>query len=877
VSEDAVAYVSVIPVAKGAGKSIAAQVDAENPGGMIGASVSSGFLSKVGGIGLGLVKAVTGAVAVSGGLLAGLALKGGLDRVLNIQDAQAKLKGLGHDTETVTKIMDSALASVKGTAFGLDSAATIAASAISAGIKPGEELTRYLSLTADSATIAGTSLAEMGSIWGKVATSGKLTGEVVNQFQDRGIPILQLVADQYGITADAASEMVSRGEVDFATFQNAIEAGMGGAALKSGAAVAGAPALFTSISNAVDRAGAALKPYADMFSAWLIPAMAELGTRIDTIDFGKIVSGIQAIYDLVVKGDFTSQFREAFNLTEDSTTVAVILNIRDAIVWLLDAGKSLYEFFSTGLVYQSMLDTFNVQPTSTFVDILYAIRDGAIGVFEAFKTGDFSSLGSSFSTIGSAATPLFPIFVGVAKGLGEVATNIGGLIAAGIPLLAPIIDTLTGALGFLADNSELIAPLIATLAGAFVLYKTAQAAANVAALASIPLDVARIASTFALAAAQNRLATQMAITNGVEKAGFLTRVPVVVQWLAQTAAMVANLAVQGAMKVALLAGAVATGVAAAAQWAWNAAMSANPIGIIVLAIAALVAGLIWFFTQTELGKEIWANVSAFFVTVWTAISDFFIAVWNNMASFFTTVWEIIVAVATAYINLVLGVITAVVNFIVDVWTNVWNGITSFFTGVWQFIVAVATAYVQMVLSVISGVINAISSVWNSVWSGISSFFGGIWNTIIDTVSRVGSVFGDVFNSVAGVVKGAFEGVVSIVKGVINGIIDAVNGVIGGINGVAGAIGGAIGVNLNIGKIPRLAEGGIVSARPGGIVANIGEGRYDEAVVPLSPKILDTLSGGDDSKRGGDTFILQELTNIAALVLQIQRRQNGATI
>jgi hypothetical protein len=74
VSEDAVAYVSVIPVAKGAGKSIADQVDAENPGGKIGDSVSSGFLSKVGGIGLGLVKAVTGAVAVSGGLLAGLAL-----------------------------------------------------------------------------------------------------------------------------------------------------------------------------------------------------------------------------------------------------------------------------------------------------------------------------------------------------------------------------------------------------------------------------------------------------------------------------------------------------------------------------------------------------------------------------------------------------------------------------------------------------------------------------------------------------------------------------------------------------------------------------------------------------------------------------------
>jgi hypothetical protein len=45
-----------------------------------------------------------------------------------------------------------------------------------------------------------------------------------------------------------------------------------------------------------------------------------------------------------------------------------------------------------------------------------------------------------------------------------------------------------------------------------------------------------------------------------------------------------------------------------------------------------------------------------------------------------------------------------------------------------------------------------------------------------------------------------------------------------------------------GAVPQMAMGGIVGRRPGGILANLGEGRYDEAVVPLTPRITDALTG-----------------------------------
>ena len=98
-------------------------------------------------LGSGLKKGLkVGAVAL-GGLVAGvgaLSLTGGISRALNIEDAQAKLKGLGHDTKSIDTIMGNALASVKGTAFGLGDAATVASSAVAAGITPGQDLARTL-------------------------------------------------------------------------------------------------------------------------------------------------------------------------------------------------------------------------------------------------------------------------------------------------------------------------------------------------------------------------------------------------------------------------------------------------------------------------------------------------------------------------------------------------------------------------------------------------------------------------------------------------------------------------------------------------------------------------------------------------------------
>lgn len=212
----------------------------------LGASVDKGLrnASKVGGV-----------VAGIAGLIAGIAIKGGIERALSIENARAKLKGLGYDLATIEKVTESAINSVTDTAFTLDEAMGTAVIAMAAGIKEGKELEGYLRATADAAAHAQVPFEEMGHIFNKVQSIGRLTGESVNELEHRAIPIIQWLADSYGVSAEEMRKMVSRGEVDAGRFRRAIEENIGGAALAAGETTTGA---WQNTIAALEQGGAAL-------------------------------------------------------------------------------------------------------------------------------------------------------------------------------------------------------------------------------------------------------------------------------------------------------------------------------------------------------------------------------------------------------------------------------------------------------------------------------------------------------------------------------------------------------------------------------------------------------------------------------------------
>lgn len=179
----------------------------------------------------------------------------GIDRALNLENAKAKMSTFTKSTEQLDEIMKNVSDSVDGTAFSMDSAATVASGLFAAGIKEGDQMTRSLKLVGDAAQVSGRSMDEIGAIFNKIAANGKITGEELNQLSDSGIPILQMLADSTGKSTEEVRKLVSAGKIGFAEFSDAMEKGIGGAAQKSGETFTSS---LANLKSALSRIGAEL-------------------------------------------------------------------------------------------------------------------------------------------------------------------------------------------------------------------------------------------------------------------------------------------------------------------------------------------------------------------------------------------------------------------------------------------------------------------------------------------------------------------------------------------------------------------------------------------------------------------------------------------
>lgn len=236
------------------------------------------------GLGNSLTSKITKPAVAATSALVGITLVKGFQRLAGIDTARAKLQGLGHDGEAVGSIMDSALDSVRGTAFGMDEAATTAANAVAAGIPLGQDLTRYLSLTGDAAAIAGSSMSEMGSIINKVTTQNKAYNGELQQLSDRGLPIYGWLAEEAGVAEEAVSELASKGQISSAMLLNAIENNIGGAAKIMGET--SFTAALANIGAAIGRIGALFLDAGGEgggFFSTIKPMLADFITTIDNL------------------------------------------------------------------------------------------------------------------------------------------------------------------------------------------------------------------------------------------------------------------------------------------------------------------------------------------------------------------------------------------------------------------------------------------------------------------------------------------------------------------------------------------------------------------------------------------------------------------
>ena len=260
--------------------------------------------------------------------------------------------------------------------------------------------------------------------------------------------------------------------------------------------------------------------------------------------------------------------------------------------------------------------------------------------------------------------------------------------------------------------------------------------------------------------------------------------------------------------------------------AMNTAMLANPVGLVIAALAGLVAAFVYLWNNVDGFREFWINA-------WEWVKSAASKAWQSITKFFSDAWDAVKRIwaTNAVIGFYKKAWTAIINVFLNApkwfadkfrqaWNgvkNIWNGTKSFFSGIWRSVTGTFSNVGGWFRSKFSAAWSAVKS----VFSGWGSFFGGLWDKIKSKFSSMGSSLG---KSMGDAAKTTLNKVIAAAE-------KAVNKGVGFINSAIGAINKLPGVDVDkVSKVsfPRLARGGVLEKGQIGFL----EGSGAEAVVPL---------------------------------------------
>jgi phage-related protein len=386
----------------------------------------------------------------------------------------------------------------------------------------------------------------------------------------------------------------------------------------------------------------------------------------------------------------------------------------------------------------------------TFMRNWPQIKETAMSVM-AGVTGAVRTATGVVKVIGKVALPILKGLVGAFNGLpGPAKSAAVGVVGLGLA---------AGKIGRGIDKVKAMASTIKSVGGAAISAGKS--------LATGAVSAGKWAVQAGKAAASGAKSAIVGIGNAAKTAGAaaLSGAKSLGTWALASAksaaSAIASTASIIAQKVAMLAGKVATGVATAAQWLWNAALTANPIGLVIAAVVGIVAALVlaynkvgWFKAFVDgafrfigaIIKWVAGVVSAVFSTIWNVaqrVIGWIVGYWKFYLAAVTTVWNFVWGVVQKVIEWIRGVVSSVVNTVKRKWDEVSTKVRQ----VWQAIKNIVGGVVDNVRSRVASVVNNIRQKWDEVstkvrqvWQAIKNIVGGV----VDNVrSRVASVVNNI--------------------------------------------------------------------------------------------------------------------------------------
>lgn len=210
-----------------------------------------------------------------------------------------------------------------------------------------------------------------------------------------------------------------------------------------------------------------------------------------------------------------------------------------------------------------------------------------------------------------------------------------------------------------------------------------------------------------------------------------------------------------------------------AQWALNIAMTANPIGLVIAAIVALVAIFVIAYKKSETFRNV-VNKS------WNAIKAATVAVWNFIKGFLKAAFNVIKVVVTTYFRIYAAIIKAVWNAIKAVTSAVWNGIKTVVSGVAKAIKAVVSAQFNAAKAVVS-------AVWNAIKTGTVAAWNGIKNAVSNAINGLMTLVRGIKGKVTGAFSGAATWLLDAGRNILQGLLDGIGEMVDKVQGALGAV------------------------------------------------------------------------------------------
>lgn len=395
-------------------------------------------------------------------------------------------------------------------------------------------------------------------------------------------------------------------------------------------------------------------------------------------------------------------------------TAAMPVMVQAVLPAMIEAGVSLISAFAGSIIssgpalVQTAMDAIQTVLTNG-LGLSDSTANGIMGVLQSLLEGCqtiFTGIGDAFGTVRDTVNTIMAdagitwtdVWTGIAAGISAAATVISGVITGIADAIATVNEDVTTA-GITWDDVWGSICMVVDTAGAAI---------------SSALGVLGDFMSWLTSGSAGAEAFQAAIV------GIVT-------------AITAYNAIMGVQQAV-------TTVVTAAQAALNLVMAANPIMLVVMAVAALVAGLVYLWNTNEGFREAvttaWEAIKEAFSTAIDAICGFF----SNLAATASSIWNSITTTISNAVNTVSTTVSNVFNTVKTTVSNIWTGIKT------------------TISNVVNGIKTTVSNVFNAVKTAISTPLSAAKTTVVSIFSSIKTTISDKIQAAKNAVHNAIEAI-----------------------------------------------------------------------------------------------------------------------